>query len=198
MSRWKLRARPCHLYPSCDLISMPAESHLALKLERREQWLCCPGQEESRTSTDFQTTGKHSYKLHYVDAQYCSILYLRCILFIFSHLDNFSEHFLVNDKIRHQASNPQFFKPSITSLYLRQSSPFMFLQKVWRAGLVLNILVVPEQIKVQQQPLGLRASENLLCCSLLGVEDQDFSTRSPWEEKQNPSTCPNVFQVIKG
>lgn len=74
----------------------------------------------------------------------------------------------------------------------------MFLQKAWRAGWVLNILVVPEWIKVQQQPLGLHASENLLCCSLLGVEDQDFPTRTPQKEKKNLSTCPNVFQVIKG
>lgn len=62
--------------------------------------------------------GKRWYKPNCVDSQDCRTFYLKSIIFIFSHLDAFSEHFLVSDKIRHQPSNPTKVKTPSDLSYL--------------------------------------------------------------------------------
>lgn len=109
----------------------------------------------------------------------------------------FSEHFLVNDKMRHQPSNltERYLQTSVSSLYPEEPSPFVFLQKVWRAERVSNILVVPEQIKVQQQPLASHTSENLLCCCTAGGERPRIRTfpLGLYEEKSRTLPLAQVY-----
>lgn len=180
MSRWKLSERDLAASTQAeDLSSTPAESHLAPKVERRGQRFCCPGQEELRQLLTSKCPGKSWYKLNCVDPQDCYSFHLKSIIFIFFSFGCFFWAFLCewqNKTSSKQPNKSRHFQTSTTSLYPKQSSLFLFLQKVWRAEWVSNILVVPQQIKVQQQPLGSHTSENLLCCYITGGERPKIRT----------------------
>lgn len=115
MSRWKLRARSSASIHSEDFIILK-KSLLALKI-----WIKGSGSavlvKNWRQILISKCHPTCWYKLNGIDSQKFCIFYLKCSNFFSSFGWFFSEHFLVNDKMRHHPSNLTEIKiPSDLSL----------------------------------------------------------------------------------